>query len=262
MSAAKKKPKKPVTVKVDAEDLKRVTERLERGDKPVPGQRRMKFRADAQFIKIRSGELRRALRAVMLCARKDKELPHLTAVHFAASDELVLSATDGHLLAQWRSEPEELPATPAAMLVELADIQRLVPLLASDEKGQDAATVNFDAGTVTFTDGTILSLRKVDREPPPYNDLWLKTKRVAITEIGLSPVLVTRAMKAFREAAGSDIFVHAQLRGTLEPVWFTSPQCTELQILLCPARVDAPTFVDIQKPKASEDDADIEEAIE
>lgn len=66
------------------------------------------------LVRMKSTELLRALSAVSLAALNDQELPHLNAILFEASDELVLTATDGTWVARWTCEPDECsPAAPS-----------------------------------------------------------------------------------------------------------------------------------------------------
>lgn len=207
--------------------------------KPLTGQRRLKIRASDQIVRLPSSELHRALRAVVLAASADEDRPHLRAVHFEASDELCITATDGHWLAQWKQDAEELPKTPAAMLVDLTDVLRLIPLLAVDAKERDQATINFDQGAVTLTDGTILPFTKVNSEPPPYNTLWPKTPATGQPVVAFMAGLLARCMKSFTQACPDGVAINMQLRGAESGVFISAEALPEFQVIVMPARTDA-----------------------
>lgn len=193
------------------------------------------------LVRMKSTELLRALSAVSLAALNDQELPHLNAVLFEASDELVLTATDGTWVARWTCEPEECSPAPTKMLARLADVKRLLPLLSFDAtRGDNECTISFDAGSVDLKDGTVLSLVKVGAEFPSIDNVWPTSPLQGVPFVGFYTSILTRAAKAFKAAHGEDVPIRLQFREVNGPISVYSDTVPELSVLLMPARVEAP----------------------
>ena len=203
---------------------------------PLPGQRRLKIKTDAKIVRLPSSELHRALSAIVHAACTEPDRPELNAVHIAAHDELVFTATDGHQMAQWKQDAEELPSEPCAALIQLVDIQRLIPLLAIDAKVMDQACIDFEDSVVTLKDGTILPLGRISMDPPPYDTIWPNTPPEAVTGIGFTASLMAKVIKAFTAAGGKNVVVCQVFRGELGGMVFGAAKVPELSVILMPAR--------------------------
>lgn len=227
---------------------------------PLPGQRRLKIRAGAAYIKMASLELHRALSALQHAAAEvGDERPHLSAVHIHASDEVVFHATNGHWMARWTCEVEELPDHPVAMLVAIADVHRLLPLLKADAKDMNVVCLNFDDGVASLTDGTILPLQKIDiGMAPPYDTVWPRGEPSGCPVIGWTPTLMAKAMRCFKAAYGDHVVARVQLRGPLDGLLLRADAKEELQVVLMPARLsDQPVDEPTAPPVLSKDDGEV-----
>lgn len=208
---------------------------------PAPKAKRRSSASGAREVTLESSELHRALSAVSLAASKDAELPHLNAVLFEASDELVLTATDGTWVARWTCEPTECSPAPVKMLARLADVKRLLPLLAFDaRRGANRATISFEAGNVILDDRTVLSLVKVGAEFPAIDKVWPSSPLTGVPYVGFYTSILMRAARAFKAANGVDAPIRLQFREVEGPISVYSDSVPELAVLLMPARIEAP----------------------